>query len=68
MPMRVYGLKEAYDNYWNAHSSREEQAAYNEIKLFGGKDGYASERRRFLTWCVRKLRQIAYRIERYVDR
>ena len=60
--MRVNNLQQAYDAYWEAHSSREEQAAYHEILLFGGKDGYPSDSR----WRVslaRWLRQLACLIE-----
>jgi hypothetical protein len=37
----VTDLASAYDAYWGSHSSRENQAAYHEILLFGGRDGYA---------------------------
>jgi hypothetical protein len=36
----VTDLKSALDAYWGAKSRREEQAAYHEILLFGGRDGY----------------------------
>jgi hypothetical protein len=66
--MGTYGLKEAYANYWSAKSRREDQAAYNEIKLFGGKDGFACDGHRFAYWLIRTLRRIAYRIELYIER
>lgn len=39
----VTDLHSAYDAYWSAYSAREDQAAYHEILLFGGRDGYASD-------------------------
>lgn len=55
----VYDLDSALNAYWNALSRREDQAAYHEILLFGGKDGFPShgEAR---TLIVRTLRRIAY--------
>ena len=38
----VTDLASAYDAYWGSHSAREDQAAYHEILLFGGRDGYAA--------------------------
>jgi hypothetical protein len=38
----VGNLQEALDAYWNAKTHREDQAAYHEILLFGGIDGYAN--------------------------
>jgi hypothetical protein len=36
----VTDLQTATDAYWSANSFREEQAAYHEILLFGGPDGW----------------------------
>ena len=53
----VTNLREAVDAYWNSHSRREEQAAYHEILLFGGPDGYpdASAWRCSVTRWLRRL-------------
>ncbi len=40
--MRVWNLETALDAYWGAKSSREEQAAYHEVLLFGGRNGYSN--------------------------
>ena len=58
----VTNLRQAYNAYWNAQNHRESQAAYHEILLFGGKDGYphGSE---FRSWIVRCLRRLAYWID-----
>jgi hypothetical protein len=55
-------LKRALDAYWGAKSRREEQAAYHEILLFGGPDGYpvASPWR---CWVARQLRKVALWVE-----
>ena len=65
---RVISLHEAYEAYWEAKSFREEQAAYHEILLFGGKDGYRCDTRPLLKKIVRLLRSVAYRIELYSER
>ncbi len=36
----VCDLPSAINRYWQAKNSREEQAAYHEILLYGGRDGY----------------------------
>lgn len=59
--MRVWNLQTALDAYWGAKSSREEQAAYHEIILFGGKDGYGADDWRSAT--ARLLRRLALWIE-----
>jgi hypothetical protein len=59
----VTDLESALDAYWNAHSRREDQAAYHEILLFGGPDGYPSHGK-FRTAVIRWLRKIALWIER----
>ena len=38
----VGNRSDAINAYWKATSRREQQAAYHEILLFGGKDGYPS--------------------------
>jgi hypothetical protein len=58
----VTDLASAYDAYWNSHSRREDQAAYHEILLFGGIDGYASGPK-WRTVLVRMLRRLAHWIE-----
>jgi len=58
----VTDLKSALDAYWAAHSFREQQAAYHEILLFGGKDGYTNDPR-WRAAIVRALRLFAHWIE-----
>lgn len=60
--MSVRTLKQAQNAYWNARAPREEQAAYHEILLFGGGDGYASGGR-LRAAAVRALRRLAFWIE-----
>lgn len=58
----VTDLRTAYKAYWEANSLRETQAAYHEILLYGGVDGY-----RDLGWrtaVVRALRRLALWLER----
>lgn len=58
----VGSLSEALDAYWNAHTHREDQAAYHEILLFGGNDGYpryGSIRTAVARW----LRKFALRVD-----
>ena len=60
----VTGLDSAYDAYWRSLTPRELQAAYHEILLFGGRDGYpgvskwraamARWARRFACWVERR--------------
>lgn len=60
MPELVHSLKDATDVYWASNTRREMQAAYHEILLFGGKDGYR------LGWrntVARWLRILALKIE-----
>lgn len=38
--MNVINLESALQAYWRAKSRREDQAAYHEILLFGGIDGW----------------------------
>ncbi len=59
----VADLESALDAYWTASSHREDQAAYHEILLFGGPDGYPNHGK-FRTTVVRWLRQLAYWIDR----
>lgn len=59
----VRDLQSASAAYWDASNAREQQAAYHEILLFGGKDGYPSHGRS-RAWIIRVLRLIAYEIER----
>ncbi len=60
--MRVHNLKTALDAYWSAKNSREDQAAYHEILLFGGHDGYPSHGP-FRTGVIRWLRKLALWLE-----
>ncbi len=59
----VTDRRSAYDAYWAANSSREQQAAYHEILLFGGRDGYCLEPK-LAVLVVRVLRRMSYWIER----
>jgi hypothetical protein len=59
----VTDLSSALDAYWTASSRREDQAAYHEILLFGGPDGYPSHGKA-RTAVIRWLRQLALWIER----
>jgi hypothetical protein len=56
-------LKVAYDRYWSAKNPRDEQAAYHEILLFGGNDGYGAGGWR--SWTARQLRRLALWIDQY---
>ena len=60
--MWVTNLHQAYDAYWNAHSRRDEQAAYHEILLFGGTNGYGTDRV-VRPWIARTLRRLACWVE-----
>jgi hypothetical protein len=59
----VNDLDSALEAYWAASSHREDQAAYHEILLFGGVDGYPSHGR-FRTSVIRWLRRLALWIEK----
>ena len=59
----VYDLDSALGAYWTASNLREEQAAYHEILLFGGNDGWTSHGSR-KAWVIRKLRQLAAWLDR----
>lgn len=61
--MMVHDLKSALDAYWGATSHREDQAAYHEILLFGGRDGYPKHGE-LRNAVVRWLRKLALWIER----
>jgi hypothetical protein len=41
-PRSVYDIDTALQAYWNSRTFRENQAAYHEILLFGGNDGWGS--------------------------
>ena len=57
-------LRTAFQAYRSATTRREEEAAYHEILLFGGKDGYREGWRPVV---VRWLRRAALWIERSGD-
>jgi hypothetical protein len=59
----VNNLESALNAYWNSGSHREDQAAYHEILLFGGPDGYPSHGK-LRTAVIRWLRQAALWLER----
>lgn len=59
--MWVTNLKSAADAYWEAGTPREHQAAYHEILLFGGSDGY---REGWRVPVARWLRRLALWVER----
>ena len=59
----VRDVQSALDAYWSAGNRREEQAAYHEILLFGGKDGWTShgpKRAAIIRW----LRRLAAWLDR----
>jgi hypothetical protein len=60
---RVHDLDTALQAYWNATSHREDHAAYHEILLFGGPNGYPSHGP-WREWCIRTLRRLALWLER----
>lgn len=60
--MWVTNLQSAYNAYWGAKSRRDEQAAYHEILLFGGRDGYPSGSR-WRIWAAQHLRRLALWVE-----
>lgn len=59
----VSDLPTALEAYWGAKSHREMQAAYHEILLFGGVDGYP-DCELWRRWVVRMLRRIALWLEK----
>lgn len=59
----AHDLKSALDAYWTAPDFKSMQSAYNEILLFGGKDGYPCGSA-VRVWLVRLLRRIALWLER----
>jgi hypothetical protein len=59
--MTVNNLHSAVEAYWGAHSGREEQAAYHEILLYGGIDGYGAGGWR--GWLAALLRRLALRVD-----
>lgn len=54
----VMNLEEAYQAYWSAKNRREEQSAYHEILLFGGRDGYP-DHGAWKSAVIRLLRRLA---------
>ena len=56
----VHDLNTALRAYWATNTPREHQAAYHEVLLFGGPDGYREGWRPVL---ARWLRMIAAKIE-----
>jgi len=59
----VHDLDTALAAYWSATSRREDQAAYHEILLFGGPDGYPNHGPK-RTAIIRWLRKLALWLER----
>jgi len=60
--MNVNNLETAIAAYWAAKSRREEQAAYHEILLFGGNDGFLFAVS-WRGWIAQQLRRLALRVE-----
>lgn len=60
--MKPLQLRRAYDDYWNSQTPREHAAAYHEIKLFGGKDGFPNQGP-WRSAVIRALRRLAYWLE-----
>lgn len=60
-PASVFDLDTALAAYWSATSSREDTAAYHQILLFGGVDGYP-DYGPWRTTIARWLRKLALRI------
>ncbi len=56
----VFDRRTAFAAYWSAQTRREQQAAYHEVLLFGGRDGYREGWRYAV---VRWLRRVALVIE-----
>ena len=61
-PARVHNLDTALQAYWAAQSPQEDTAAYHQILLFGGIDGYPSQRPWRIT-LARWLRKLALRVD-----
>lgn len=61
-PTHVHNLETALQAYWSATTSREDTAAYHQILLFGGVDGYPSYGM-VRTTIARWLRKAALRID-----
>jgi hypothetical protein len=61
MTTHVHDLRSALNAYWGAVTPREDQAAYHEILLFGGNDGWRD--RGWRTTLARWLRCLALRVE-----
>jgi hypothetical protein len=59
----VVDLETALFAYWQAKTLREEQAAYHQILLFGGFDGYPNTGK-CRTVSARWLRKLALKIEK----
>jgi hypothetical protein len=57
-----YGLRHALAAYWDSKNHREQQAAYHEILLFGGLDGYPNYPG-WRTVLARMLRKVALWVE-----
>ena len=60
--MHVHNLKTALDAYWQAKNARELQAAYHEVLLYGGRNGYPSKAA-WRHYVARMLRKLALWIE-----
>lgn len=58
----VINLEQANKAYWDASTPREHQAAYHEVLLFGGRDGYSGHGV-VRAWVVRTLRRLAARLD-----
>ena len=58
--INVNSQRRAREAYWSAANVREEQAAYHELLLFGGHDGFREGWRPAVARC---LRQLALKIE-----
>ena len=61
--LSVTNLSQAYEAYWSANTFREEQAAYHEILLFGGHDGYAAGGNKLRSAAAWAARRFAHWIE-----
>ncbi len=60
-PSSVHDLRTATKAYWGARTVREDQAAYHEMLLFGGEDGWRD--RCWRTTLARWLRKVALLVE-----
>lgn len=61
---RVNDLKSALDAYWSSSTYREEEAAYHEILLFGGGDGYRVNSP-IMTKTIQIIRRLALWMEKF---